>query len=96
MAATSFLYGNSTIPPLAHTIAKRTLRFAGHAFRAKDQLVPDIMTFEPRPTVSKLSYLKTLCHLTGATKEELPGLMSDRDYWTVVMKKEEMVNFGQN
>lgn len=56
-ARNSFLYGNGTIPPLGHTIAKRTLRFAGHAFRAKDQLVPDIMMFEPRPTASKLSYL---------------------------------------
>ena len=84
-ARNSFLYGNGTIPPLAHTIAKRTLRFAGHAFRAKDQLVPDIMMFEPRPTASKLSYLKTLCHLTGASKEELPGLMSDRDNWKVVV-----------
>ena len=76
-ARNSFLYGNGTIPPLAHTIAKRTLRFAGHAFQAKDQLVPDIMMFEPRPMVSQLSYLKNLCHLMGATKEELSGLMSD-------------------
>lgn len=66
-ACNSFLYGNGTIPPLADTIAKRTLRFAGHTFRVKDQLVPDIMMFEPSPTASKLSYLKTLCHLTGAT-----------------------------
>ena len=50
-ARNSFLYGNGTIPPLGHTIAKITLRFAGHAFRAKDQLVPDIMMFDlaPRP-----------------------------------------------
>ena len=89
-ARNSFLYGNGTIPPLAHTIAKRTLRFAGHAFRAKDQLVPDIMMFEPRPTASKLSYLKTLCHLTGATKEELPGLMSDRDNWKVMVARSTM------
>ena len=80
-----FLYGNGTIPPLAHTIAKTTLRFAGHAFRAKEQLVSDIMVFEPRPKASKLSYLKTRCHLTGATKEELAGLMSDRDNWKVVV-----------
>lgn len=50
-ARNSFLYGNGTIPPLGHTIAKRTLRFAGHAFRAKDQLVPDIMMFKPRQTI---------------------------------------------
>ena len=86
----SFFYGKGTIPPLDHTIAKRTLRFAGHAFRAKDQLVSDIMMFEPRPTTSKLSYLKTLCHLTGATKEELPGLMSDRDNWKVVVARSTM------
>ena len=82
-----FLYGNGTIPPLAHTIAKSTLRFAGHAFRAKDQLAPDIMMFEPRPAASKLSYLKTLCHLTGAIKEELPGLVSDWDNWKVVVAR---------
>ena len=86
-ARNSFLYGNGAIPPLADTIAKRTLRFAGHAFRAKDQLVSDILMFEPRPTASKLSYLKTLCHLTGATKEELPGLMSDRDSWKIVVAR---------
>ena len=89
-ARNSFLYGNGTISPLADTIAKSTLRFTGHAFRAKDQLVPDIMMFEPRPTISKLSYLKTLCHLTGATKEELPGLMSDRDNWKVVVARSTM------
>ena len=89
-ARNSFLYVNGTIPPLAHTIFKRTLRFAGHAFQAKDQLVPDIMMFEPRPTASKLSYLKTLCHLTGATKEELPGHMSDRYNWKVVVARSTM------
>ena len=85
-----FLYGNGTIPPLAHTIGKRTLRFAGHAFRAKEQLVPDIMIFGPCPTASKLSYLKTLCHLTGAMKEKLPGLMSVRDNWKVVVARSTM------
>ena len=76
-ARNSFLYGSGTIPPLPQTIAKTTLRFAGHAFRAKDQLVTDIMMFEPRPTASKLSYLKTLCHLTGATKEGRGGALDN-------------------
>ena len=46
--------------------------------------------FEPRPPASKLSYLKTLCHLTGATKQELPGLTSDRDNWKVVVARSTM------
>ena len=61
--------------------------------QAKDQLIPDIVMFEPRPTASKLSYLKTLCHLTGTTKEELPGLMSDRDNWKVVVARSKMLVF---
>lgn len=85
-----FLYCSGTIPPLADTITRRTIRFAGHAFRAKDQLVPDIIMFEPRPTASKLSYLKTPCHLTGATKEELPSPISDRDNWKVVVARSTM------
>ena len=84
-ARNSFLYGNGTIPPLAHTIAKRTLRFAGHTFRAKSQLVPDIMMFEPRPTASKLSYLKTLCHPPAQPKKNAPVLCqtgtTGRSWW---------------
>ena len=81
----SYLYGNGLIPPLADTIAKRTLKFAGHAFRAKEQLISDLLLFEPKPTSTKLSYLKTLCLHTGATKEELAGLMSDRDSWRTLV-----------
>ena len=84
-ARNSFLYGNRAIPPLAHSIAKRTLRFTGHTFRAKSQLVPDIMMFEPRPTASKLSYLKTLCHPPAQPKKNAPVLCqtgtTGRSWW---------------
>lgn len=83
----SYLYGNGLIPPLADTIAKRTLKFAGHAFRAKEQLISDLLLFEPKPTSAKVSYLKTLCLHTGATKEELAGLMSDWDSWRTLVAR---------
>ena len=33
----TYLYGNGLVPPISATIAKRSLEFAEHAFRAKDQ-----------------------------------------------------------
>ena len=41
----------------AATLESSYVSVDGDAFRAKDQLVPDIMMFEPHPTASKLSYL---------------------------------------
>ena len=75
----TYLYGNGLVPPISTTIAKRSLKFAGHAFRAKDQPIPDLILWEPNPRSAKLYYVKTLCQYTGASKDELKTLMEDRE-----------------
>ena len=84
------LYGN--IPPISDTIRERRLRFAGHCWRSKDELVSDLLMWQPRhgkrtPGRPCKTYINQLVEDTGCTAEELPTLMNDREGWRKRVKE---------
>ena len=74
----TYLYGNGLVPPVSTTVATRSLKFAGHPFRAKDLPISNLILWEQNPRSAKLSYVKTLCQYTGTSKDEIKTLNSGR------------------
>ena len=78
------LYG--TLPPVSSTIRQSRLRFIGHCWRAKSELVSQTVLWNPshgkanvgRPSIT---FIDQLCSDTGCTPEELPTAMDDRLEW---------------
>ena len=72
------------IPPSSATVAQRRVRFAGHFFRAKDQVIPDVFYWRlpcpnrgPRP----LNYIDVIGRDTEAEIVDLPNIMRDKHLW---------------
>ena len=78
------LYGN--IPAVSETIMERRMKFAGHCFRSKDELISSLLLWKPmhghtsrgRPCKT---YVDLLCEDTGLNAQELQAAMMDRDIW---------------
>ena len=74
------------IPPIAETIRQRRLRFAGHCWRKKDEVVHKLLLWNPnhgnrgrgRP---RKSYTKQLAEDTGLDLQQLPAAMDDKEGW---------------
>ena len=79
------LYG--ALPPISSTIRKRRLKFAGHAVRAKDQTVSELVLWEPtQGTTSRGGQTKTFTDIlkedTGVNStSEIKSCMQDRVVW---------------
>ena len=72
------IYGD--IPPISTTVAQRRVRFAGNCFRAKDQVIPDVLYWRlpcpnrgPRP----LNYIDVIGRDTKSGIVDLPNMMRD-------------------
>ena len=79
-----FLYG--PLPPVSTKIRERRLRFAGHCFRSKQELVSDVLLWEPKHGKRSVgapsrTYVKQLIDDTGHLLEDLPTAMEDRNSW---------------
>ena len=78
------LYGH--LPPITKTLQARRTRHAGHCWRSKDEIVSDVLLWNPaygqakagRPT---RTYIQQLCDDTGCNPEDLPEAMNDRETW---------------
>ena len=83
------LYGK--IPKLSTTICRRRLRFSGHCFRSKNEIIHKVILWEPkhgkryrgRPYTT---YIDTIENDTGIKRENLPAVMEDRNQWKVVVE----------
>ena len=83
------LYGPLT--PISTTIRDRRLRFAGHCYRAKEELASDVILWQPnhgersrgRPAKT---YVDQLVEDIGCNSENLPALMINRDSWKECVK----------
>ena len=78
------LYGN--IPPLTTILRERRMRFAGHCWRAKQELISDLLLWSPRhgknrPGRPATTYIDQHCRDMECTPDDLPALMQDRDEW---------------
>ena len=78
------LYGH--LPPITKTIQARRTRHAGHCWRSKDEIVSDVLLWNPAYGQSKAgrpawTYIQQLCDDTGCNPEDLPEAMNDRETW---------------
>ena len=80
----SQLYG--PIPAISTILRERRMRFAGHCWRAKQELASDLLLWTPRHGQTRvgrpaITYIDQLCRDTGYLAEDLATLMQDRNGW---------------
>ena len=78
------LYGH--LPPISHVIRERQMRFAGHCWRSKEEIVRDVLLWTPKHGHTRVgrpskTYINQLCEDTECLPEDLPNAMDDRDGW---------------
>ena len=78
------LYGN--IPSISMLIRKRRLRFTGHCFRSKKELISELILWNSRyghrsAGRPKITYLDVISRYTGLLQEDLETAMMDRYNW---------------
>ena len=75
------LYGH--LPPITKTIQVRRDRHAGHCWGSRDELISDVLLWNPTYGRAKAgrpvrTYIQQLCGDTGCNPEDLPEAMNDR------------------
>ena len=78
------LYGHQ--PPITKTIQARRTRHAGHCWRSKDELISDVLRWNPAYGQAKGGrpariYIQQLCEDTGCIPEDQPEAMNDWGKW---------------
>ena len=78
------LYGN--LPKITDTLMIRRLRFIGHCWRKKDEVISDLLLWEPKHGARKrgrpaLTYVDQLQNDTGLSIAELKNIMENRKEW---------------
>ena len=78
------LYGH--LPPIMKTIQVRWTRHAWHCWRSKDELISDVLLWNPTHGRAKAgrpawTYIRQLCEDMGCSPEDLPEVMNDREKW---------------
>ena len=76
------IYGD--IPPISSVVACRRTRFAGHCFRAKVQIISDVISLRlPCPNRGRrpLNYIDCIARDIGHDIADMQTLMLDRDIW---------------
>ena len=78
------LYGN--LPKITDTLMIRRLRFIGHCWRKKDEVISDLLLWEPKHGARKrgrpaLTYVDQLQNDTGLSIVELENIMENRKEW---------------
>ena len=78
------LYGHLRL--ISKTIQVKRTRHVGHCWRSKDELINDVILWNPTYELASVAqpatiYLHLLCTDTGLSLEDLPSAMDDRDRW---------------
>ena len=75
------LYGQ--LPPTTKTIQVRRTRHARHCWRSRDELISDVLQWNPAYGRAKAArtYIQQLCEDTGCSLEDLLDTMNDREKW---------------
>lgn len=77
-----YIYGD--IPPVSTIVAQRRARFAGHCFRAKNQVISDVICWRlPCPNRGRrpFNYIDVIARDIQQETEDMPNLMSNKDTW---------------
>ena len=78
------LYGH--LPPITKTIQARRTRHAGHCWRSDDELISDVLLWNPTYSRAKAgrpvrTHAQQLCEDTGCSSEDLSKAMNDKVEW---------------
>ena len=78
------LYGH--LPPVTKTIKIRWTRHAGHYWGSSNELVSDVLQWNPSQGRAKVgrpawTYIQQICVDTGCSPEDLPKAIDDREGW---------------
>ena len=76
----------ASIPPITDTIKERRMRFAGHCYRSKDELISSLLFWTPAHGYTSVgrpykTYIDVLSEDAGLNPAELKIAMQDRDDW---------------
>ena len=80
------IYGN--IQPISTIVAHRRTRFAVHCFRAKDQVISDVICMRlPCPNRGRrpLNYMDCIARDIQCETGDLQTLMNDKDSWRCIV-----------
>ena len=77
---------NGYLPPITKTIQVRRTRHEGHCCRGRDELISDVLLWNPACCRAKAgrparTHIQQLCKDTGCSPEDLPETMNDREKW---------------
>ena len=83
------LYGN--FPKITDSLRIRRLKFIGHSWRRKNELISKLLLWEPKQGSRKvgrpsMTYVDQLRNDTGLQTEELKIILEDRDEWRKLVK----------
>ena len=78
------LYGH--LPPIMKTIQVRRTRHVRHCWRNRDELISDILLWDPSYERGKagqqaITYVQQFCADTGGSLDDLLGAMNNRGGW---------------
>ena len=76
------------LPRLSQVIRARRLQFAGHCYRATNEVVSSFVLWKPKPNgrrSNKLSYPDTLARDSQIAKSELGTAMQDQGTWSGIV-----------
>ena len=82
----NIIYGDSS--KISDVLRKRRTQFAGHCYRAKNEVISSLMLWKPHHAASrsrKLSFPDVLCRDSGIDKQDLGTAMGDRDVWKEIV-----------
>ena len=87
----SRLYGHliyGKLPKISSKLIQRRVQFAGHCYRAKDEIISSLMFWTPPgPNRSnRLTYPGVISRDTDLMIQDLPVAMADRAVWRGVVK----------
>ena len=74
------------LPPISKSIQVRRTRHAGHCWRSRDELISDVLLWNPTYGWAKAgrparTYIQQLCEDTGCSPEDLSEAINDREKW---------------
>ena len=81
------IYGD--LPRVSQVVRSRRVQFAGHCFRATNEIVSPLILWKPRPIgrkSRKLTYPDVIARDSGIRFEDLAVAMQDRNTWRDIVR----------
>ena len=70
------------LPPVSTIVKSRRVQFAGHCFRAENEIISTLLLWKPSQSRGRsLSYPAVISRDTGIIEQELGQVMMDREVW---------------